>query len=292
MQHAVIAVAGELSAHDTVTWKGLTSSEIRSACTLDVVAFDKGSFCLALDLQRSQPQIQGLDLGERALEALVAGLGELQGGGHQPPNNFRPAALVELRHVGRLLGDGIDRIELTLKTRQCNLAATYDEPTLERVRRMLERPSERHETIEGRLLMADFNEPRTRCRIHPAAGEPVQCTFDPHMMEEVQENLRSFVRAKGEGQRDPSTGRVISFQILEIDPLEVETEATTIGGSEFWQEKSVEELARDQGVAVPQPLDEIIGKGVDLWEDEADFDSFVGGIYERRRSTEPRSSHE
>ncbi len=55
---------------------------------------------------------------------------------------------------------------------------------------------------------------------------------------------------------------------------------------DFWHERSVEELASLQGVAAPKTLDDVLGKGNDLWEDGADFESFVHGIYERRRETE------
>lgn len=282
-QHALVEVACALAAQDSVAWKGLGAGVIRSSCALEVVAFDEGSFSVALDLQRPQTRLDGLDLGERALESLVAGLGLLQNSAHDAPAPFGPEVLAELRHVGRLFSHGIDRIDVSLHTRLQRVKATFDRSTFDRVLRLIERPSEHTETIEGRLLMADFNEPRTRCRIHPSVGDAILCSFDPPVMEEVQDNLRSYVRATGESQRDPSSGRIVHFRIMNIDPLEVETAAATIGGTEFWQEKTVDTLAHEQGVVIPQQVEDLIGRGADLWEDDADFDEFLSGIYERRR---------
>jgi len=66
------------------------------------------------------------------------------------------------------------------------------------------------------------------------------------------------------------------------DELAAEDDAAP-SDDDFWHERSVEELASLQGVAAPKTLNDVLGKGDDLWEDGADFESFVHGIYERRR---------
>jgi hypothetical protein len=50
-----------------------------------------------------------------------------------------------------------------------------------------------------------------------------------------------------------------------------------------WRKKSIEELAAEQGVRLPQDLDELIGQGKDLWRSDEEFEQFLAGIYERRR---------
>ena len=50
----------------------------------------------------------------------------------------------------------------------------------------------------------------------------------------------------------------------------------------FWQERTVDELAVDQGIVVPQQLGGLIGAAAELWDDEEDFQLFVKGIHERR----------
>ncbi len=56
------------------------------------------------------------------------------------------------------------------------------------------------------------------------------------------------------------------------------------GGSAmaFSERKSIEELAAAQGVK-PTRLEDILGKGADLWESDREFERFVEDIYARRR---------
>lgn len=49
-----------------------------------------------------------------------------------------------------------------------------------------------------------------------------------------------------------------------------------------WKRKSIETLAAEQGVKLTK-LEDILGKGADLWESDQDFERFVEGIYARRR---------
>lgn len=51
---------------------------------------------------------------------------------------------------------------------------------------------------------------------------------------------------------------------------------------DFWQERTIDELAVDQGIVVPQQIVNLIGAAADLWDDEEDFQFFVEGIHERR----------
>ncbi len=48
------------------------------------------------------------------------------------------------------------------------------------------------------------------------------------------------------------------------------------------RKKSIQELAADQGVR-PTRLDDILGKGADLWETDLRLERFVEDIYTRRR---------
>ena len=50
----------------------------------------------------------------------------------------------------------------------------------------------------------------------------------------------------------------------------------------FSERRSIEELAAEQGVK-PTKLEDILGKGADLWESDQEFERFVEGIYARRR---------
>lgn len=60
--------------------------------------------------------------------------------------------------------------------------------------------------------------------------------------------------------------------------------AADMARQQFWQERTVEELAAEQGLMIPQDVDRGVGEDADLWADDADFEAFGGGIYERRRA--------
>ncbi len=52
---------------------------------------------------------------------------------------------------------------------------------------------------------------------------------------------------------------------------------------EFWKAKSPEELAAEQGVRPIGRLEEVLGKGAELWADDAELDAFLQALRERRR---------
>ena len=55
-----------------------------------------------------------------------------------------------------------------------------------------------------------------------------------------------------------------------------------------WQDTTLAELASNQNVQPLQRLEEILGKGKDLWKDEEEFENFVQGIYQRRKEDRER----
>ncbi len=62
-----------------------------------------------------------------------------------------------------------------------------------------------------------------------------------------------------------------------------ESDESSVPPGAFWRRPTIDELAARQGIAVPQPLDQLIGAAADLWDDDGDFDRFVQGIHDRRR---------
>lgn len=71
-------------------------------------------------------------------------------------------------------------------------------------------------------------------------------------------------------------------KIAEIETVDRETNESPAPRGNFWRKRTVDELAAEQGIAVPQRLDEMIGAATDLWADDEEFDRFVQGIYNRR----------
>ena len=68
----------------------------------------------------------------------------------------------------------------------------------------------------------------------------------------------------------------------EIETVDGESSEFSASRGNFRRKRTVDELAVEQGIAVPQPLDEMIGAVADLWADDEDFDRFVQGLYDRR----------
>ena len=53
--------------------------------------------------------------------------------------------------------------------------------------------------------------------------------------------------------------------------------------SDFWKTKSLEELAAEQGVPPIERLEDVLGQGAGLWSDDAELESFLAALRERRR---------
>jgi len=137
--------------------------------------------------------------------------------------------------------------------------------------------------MEGRLMMADFKELGRRCRIHPSVGPPVEIEFEESLADAVYDNLRSSVRVTGEAEEDAHTGPIRLLRLRDIEPLAVDTGIELLSPDDFWREPTIEQLAAEQDLRVPQTVDGMIGAGADLWGSDEEFGEFVSGIYERRR---------
>jgi hypothetical protein len=52
---------------------------------------------------------------------------------------------------------------------------------------------------------------------------------------------------------------------------------------DFWESKTLEELAAEQGVHPIERLEEVLGRGADLWRDEAEWEAFLSALQESRQ---------
>ncbi len=274
IQAAVERVARVLVGESDSRKPGRKPHEIQSSCRLEVVALRRGSFEIALDLPRAR--FDNMDLGVQSVEKLLEGLEQVATDGDALPAGFDAGVLHSLKDMGRSLGKDINEIELETRTQGLARRFTFNRGVHERITGRIRGPVTTLRTIEGLLLMADFRHGEERCRIHPAAGDPVFCEFEEALEETVYEYLRTVVRVTGEAQEDPVTGRISSITIKDIEPLLVEgTDFETISPGDFWREKPLEELAKEQGVLPLRRLENVWGKGSGLWADDEDFDAFL-----------------
>lgn len=265
---------------------GRRLEELRSACALEVVVSGEGSFELVLDLRRDQAKLPGLDMAERVLETLIAGLEQLAGPGESLPTGYDLGVLAAWRETRSLFNHGVEAIELDLRTAGHERHAIYDGRAQRRVVERMQ-GSVRNlmdlRTVEGRLLMADFKEFGFRCRVHPPAATPVDCEFDERLAESVYDNLRSFVRVTGEAEEDPETHRIRRLRLRDVEPVAIETRTGLLDAEEFWCEPTFEDLAAEQGIVGAQRLDHLVGAAADLWHSDEELDRFVEDIHDRRR---------
>lgn len=52
----------------------------------------------------------------------------------------------------------------------------------------------------------------------------------------------------------------------------------------FWQSRTLEDLAREQGIQPAENLSDLLGQGADLWTDDAEFQNFLDWLEQSRRS--------
>ena len=171
------------------------------------------------------------------------------------PPGYDTGVLMAWRDAGTLFSKGITSIDFTLNHRETPLTTNLTPEGFARIQERIKGPQTNIRTIEGRLLMADFKEHGTRCRVHPSAGEPVLCLFDDEQRDEVLDDILRYVRIVGEAKEDPLTGKIASIKIHDIERLEdregeaadLLPQGTPISRS-FWESPTLDELAQAQNV--------------------------------------------
>ena len=274
IQAAVERVARVLVGQSDSRRPGRKPQRIIEGCALEVVALGKGSFSIALDLARKE--LDSMDLGVDAVEALLAGWEEVGRNGGALPRGYDTGVLHSLRELGGGLGQGIDEIEVESRTQRARRQWHFNQELRERIVRCIRRPVTNERTVEGRLLMADFRHDGERCRIHPPVGEPITCQFDESVEETVYDLLRRYVRVTGEASVDPSTERIVGICVRDIEALSVGGETfEAVTADEFWEEKGLDQLAAEQGVGPLARFEDVFASGAALWDDDEDFNAFL-----------------
>jgi hypothetical protein len=212
LQFALESAARQIASEE-VSKRGALPEFVRDATSIEVVGIEKGSFVLTLSLPKSQQS----ELGEKALESLFTGLVILSRSSQRLPHAFDDRVLKAFQTIGRLLSHGIDRIVFDLKTSSMRFDVTFDSRLYSLISERIARPNLTSEALEGQLLMADLG--RLRCRIHLPSGDTVRCEFDEELSERVAAALRQYVRVDGIVKRDPTTHRVMSLRIRNIEIL-------------------------------------------------------------------------
>lgn len=268
LTRAVQRTGCALGGDDDSKHKGPQPQSIKTEVSLDLVSLTQGSPVAVLGFERSklQESLPGMDRGLEIIEKTLEGLVSIQEAADTLPQGCNAGVLMAWRDAGMLFAKGINRIEFTLNHRKTPLKATYTPKGFTRIQQRIQGPQTNIRDVKGRLLMADFKEHGTRCRIHPAVGEPILCLFDEEQKDEVLEDMLRYVRIVGEAKEDPATGKITTIKIHDIERLEErENESAellpqgTPVGYGFWDSPTLEALAESQQVKPMKDIRTLFG---------------------------------
>jgi hypothetical protein len=245
---------------------GRRPTDVTEALSLDLIGFTEGSPAAVALLDRSDGQMmmQTADFGENTYKALLEGIEAVSLDTAALPPGFDLGVLMKLRDFGRLFSKGVSRVEFTLNHRPHAIKATYDLPRQDRVRQRIAQPQPQQQTLQGRLLMADFKETGMQLRLHPSIGHPILCGFPESLSVEVEECIRQFVRVTGSMEYSPG-GEPHRLEIADIERVDEPAGQSAAQASTwtygFWESPSAEEYARRQGVQPVTNIASLYGPG-------------------------------
>jgi hypothetical protein len=259
---------------------GPVKNVIRKGCTLDLVRIGKGSTTLSFVPAESQQPLAfpgqttfASDVIER-LAVTIRDIGNGKGKGLE----IDEGVLQGIYGLGGIAeGRRITEIEwISPKTgSHKRVAAKVNKVVRERVAARLSSPRKQTAQIDGMLDMADFKPNELRCRIDPAVGAPVPCTFEERDASQVQSLLREPVRVIGEGTFQPYTQRLESLHIRTIDRLP----SLSLGEGNYYSETSFADLAAKQKIKPTKNASDLSGG----FPSDENIDQFLEEIYKARK---------
>lgn len=276
MQNAVSrqaeAIEGKKNIHP-----GPISSAIRSECTLELIGIGKGSALLRFDLAKPQVPLFD-DQGSLAVEVLTELASTIKSLGNGGRKDISPGVLNSLYSLGSVTeGKRISKLSWILPGRggHKRVSAEINKSVRARIATQLSKPRLTVVTVDGVLDEADFLPTPRHCRIDPALGHPLNCTFSPDLDNVILGLMRRPVRITGEGHIPPYGDRPDSVQIQMIH----EVPSLDLGRNMFFANYSIEELAATQNI---KPLKSASDLATSSPEDE-DVDAILEEIYSSRK---------
>lgn len=257
---------------------GRRPADVERLTRLEVVALEAGSVVLDLDLRRDQLQLEGMDPGREAARLLVEGLVSL-GDRAEMPRGWDTGVLLVWREAASLFRRGIEQVEVSVHADGYRRSSRFGPTEAERFARLITGSVSNRRTVEGRLLMADFKESATRCRVHPPMGPPVECTFDEAHRQAVLDTLTKYVRVTGEAEIDSETSRIKRLAIADIEILDWNGEEEGYASYPFWEPVDLDALAIRQGV---KPVERAESLKADIWESPEELEEFLADVYAAR----------
>ncbi len=277
-QNAVTRQAEALEGRKTIH-PGPTTQLIRHECTLELVAIRKGSTTLEFALAKPQLFLPLEEVGTFATTVVqeLADTIKSLGNGNKK-TNIDPGVLGSIYGLGSVVAPkritGVEWISPKRDGRQ-QIRAIVDTIVRERAAKRLSSPTKVSRFVDGILDMADFRPRDRKCRIDPAIGTPVMCSFRPEDEHVIQTLLRQPVRASGIATIQPYTGRIELLDISSIEALP----SLSLGEGNFLASQSIQQLIEAQSV---KPIRDISRFAGIIPDDE--IDDFVSDIYQSRKT--------
>jgi len=253
---------------------------IRRECTLELIGIKKGTTSLQFALGKTQmtlPMPEQTSFGADVIGELAATIKSL-GNGDISSQEINAGVLQGLYQLGGVIEDKhISQIEWIAPKMNGRRRSTglLNEAIRERVATRLSSPRKAKIQFDGVLDMADFKPGDKRCRIDPALGASVMCSFDDRHAAKIQSLLRTPVRATGEATLKPYTDRIELLHIEEIERLP----SLSLGEGNFFAGSSIAELAAAQNVKPLKSISVLAGG----FPDDLDVDKFLEDIYSNRK---------
>jgi hypothetical protein len=278
LQQAVLRQAeaseGRISMHP-----GPSTAEIKKACTLELVGIKSGSTCLIFGLAKKQlvlPFDAAQEKGYKVVREVATAIKSLGNGNMIDVDEGVMRSLYKLADVVGTSGvTDLDFIVPRADRFTPRIVAPLTKTLKEKIAKSLSRPRSKEVEIDGVLEMADFKIKDRKCRISPAIGTAVVCTFNEDQEDKIQTLLRQPVRIKGIGKFQPNKEKVESVEIQTVEPLS----SLALGENNFFSGYSLDQLAELQGVGIIEDASVLSG----VIPETEDIDEFLKEIYEARR---------
>jgi hypothetical protein len=257
---------------------GPRAQAILDECTLELTGVRKGSTILPFRFAHAQQALCAPGhLGLEAVRVVAHTISSAPGEEPDIPEGVDPGVLSSLCDLSQAL-DGAEEIDWIVPavSGQKRLQAVLTREVAARLRARPDKSLVRPILVEGTLEMADFRPSDQRCRIRPAFGPPIPCTFSPLQAETVYAALRRPVRAAGHAKIDPNTDRPIE---LSLESLAVAA-PNQLGAIAFFQPQTLDQLAAAQHVGPITDPAALAGG----WPEDENLDEFLEQIYLERHA--------
>lgn len=263
LQGAVRRLAESILDESRGRRRGRPTRSLAEETTLRLVSIGRGSFTAVLELPSPPVQQKMWEVGEQALEQLLAGLEAVA---EKKDYTSLPAVVrPDIHRLTQVVGDGITTLTFeggAPKQHVARFQAPADIPIV------LE-PSKRGGSLSGRLREVDFKD--HTAELYDATGRMTRVRFSPEQENDLETAANRHATITGEIE-EGTGGRPTSITVESVE--------TILRGDEFWRSADADQLAREQGI---RPLDVSRLGPAPFWPKRLDPDDFIAGIYEERR---------